>query len=61
MGGVTNEKGLEGRNMQKLEVGETSTLNLATIEVDLKKTIKMIVEQENVALASMQEKNENVI
>jgi hypothetical protein len=34
-----------------VEVGETSIANLATIEVDLQKIIKMIVEQENVTLA----------
>jgi S-adenosylmethionine hydrolase len=33
-----------------VEVGETSTTNL-TIEVDLQKTIEMIVEQENVVIA----------
>ncbi len=36
-----------------VEVGETSTPNLATIEVDLQKTIEMIAEQENVALVSV--------
>jgi len=35
-----------------VEVGETSIANLVTIEVDLQKTIEMIMEQENVALAS---------
>ncbi len=33
------------------EVGETFTIDLASIEVDLQKTIEMIVEQENVILA----------
>jgi hypothetical protein len=33
-----------------VEVGETFILDLATIEVDLQKTIEMIVEQKNVAL-----------
>jgi len=33
------------------EVGETFTTDLASIEVDLQKTIEMIVEQENVILA----------
>jgi hypothetical protein len=32
-----------------VEVGETFTTNLATIEIDLQKIIEMIVEQENVA------------
>jgi hypothetical protein len=35
-----------------IEVGETFTIDLVTIEVDLQKNIEMIVEQENVALAS---------
>ncbi len=34
-----------------VEAGETSTTNLATIEIDLQNIIEMIVEQENVALA----------
>ncbi len=42
-----------------VEVGETSTTNL-TIEVDLQKTIEMIVEQENVVIAlAPQQENEN--
>jgi hypothetical protein len=44
-----------------VEVGEASTTNLATIEVDLQKTIEMIVEQENVVFASMQKEDEHVI
>jgi hypothetical protein len=35
-----------------VEVGETSTGDLAIIEIDLQKTIEMIVEQESVTLAS---------
>jgi len=35
-----------------VEVGETFTRDVATIEIDLQKTIKMIVEQENVTLVS---------
>ncbi len=34
-----------------VEVGETFTTDLATIEIDLQKNIEMIVEQENVAFA----------
>jgi hypothetical protein len=34
-----------------IKVGETSTTNLITIEVDLQKTIEMIAEQENVTIA----------
>jgi hypothetical protein len=34
-----------------VEVGKTSSIDLATIEVDLQKTIEMIVEQENVTFA----------
>jgi hypothetical protein len=36
-----------------VEVGETCITNLATIEVDLQKIIEMIVEEKNVAFASM--------
>jgi hypothetical protein len=34
-----------------VEVGETSTIDLATIEINLPKTIEIIVQQEKVALA----------
>jgi len=34
-----------------VEVGETSTRDVVTIEVDLQKTIEMIMEKENVVLA----------
>jgi hypothetical protein len=85
MGGVMNERGLEGWKMLKhvqtnvrdgalalcnvneeqvqvsVEVGETFTIELATIEVDLQKTIDMILEQENVVIASMLKENEHVI
>jgi len=44
-----------------VELRETSTINLATIEVDLQKTIEMIVEQENVVLVSELEEDEHVI
>jgi hypothetical protein len=44
-----------------VEVRETSTTNLATIEVDLQKIIKMIVEQENVVIAPKSKEDENVI
>jgi hypothetical protein len=44
-----------------IEVGETSTIDFATIEVDLQKNIEMMVEQENVALASKPEEDEHVI
>jgi hypothetical protein len=44
-----------------VEIGETFTIDLATIEVDLQKTIEMIVEEENVALVSVQEEDEHVI
>ncbi len=36
-----------------VEVGETCTTNLATIEVYLQKTIEMIVVEENVAFVSV--------
>ncbi len=36
-----------------VEVGETSTTDLAIIKVDLQKTIEKIVEQENVVIALM--------
>jgi hypothetical protein len=36
-----------------VEVGETSTTDLAIIKVDLQKTIETIVEQENVVIALM--------
>jgi hypothetical protein len=44
-----------------VELRETSTINLATIEVDLQKTIEMIMEQENVVLVSELEEDEHVI
>jgi hypothetical protein len=44
-----------------VEVGETSIADLATIEVDLQKTIEMIMEQENVALASKPKEHEHAI
>ncbi len=44
-----------------VEVRETFTTNLATIEVDLQKTIEMIVEQENVVLVLELEEDEHVI
>jgi len=44
-----------------VEVGETSTLELVTIKIDLQKTIEMIAKQENVVLASVQKENEHVI
>jgi hypothetical protein len=34
-----------------VELGKTSTRDVVTIEVNLQKIIKMIVEQENVVLA----------
>jgi hypothetical protein len=37
-----------------VEVGETLTINLSTIEIDLQKTIEMIMEQKYVAFASVQ-------
>jgi hypothetical protein len=36
-----------------VEVGETSTTDLAIIKINLQKTIETIVEQENVVLALM--------
>jgi hypothetical protein len=36
-----------------VEVGETSTIDLATIEFDLQNPIETIMEQENVAFALM--------
>ncbi len=44
-----------------VQVGETSTIDLTIIEVDLQKTIKMIVEQENVVLGFEPEEDEHVI
>jgi hypothetical protein len=44
-----------------IEVGETSTTNQVTIEVDLQKTIKMITKQKNVIFASMEEEDEHVL
>jgi hypothetical protein len=44
-----------------VEVRETSIANLAIIEVDLQKTIKMIMEEKNIALALVQEEDEHVI
>ncbi len=44
-----------------VEVGETFITNLATIEVDLQKTIEMIMEEENVVFASVQKEDEHVI
>ncbi len=44
-----------------VEVGEASRIDLVTIEVDLQKTIDIIVEQENVVIASVLEENEHVI
>ncbi len=35
------------------DIGETSTINIDRIEVDLEKTILMIKEQENVILTPM--------
>jgi hypothetical protein len=75
MGGVMDERNLEGRKMQQVqasvedgvlvlcnvneeqvqtgvEAGEISTINV-TIEVDLQKTIEIIMEQENVTFTSM--------
>jgi hypothetical protein len=43
------------------EVGETSTSNFITIEANLQKTIEMIMEQENVALALEPKEDEHVI
>ncbi len=40
--------------------GETSTSNLIIIEVDLQKTIEMIMEQENVVVSEVEE-DEHVI
>jgi hypothetical protein len=40
----------EEQMQANVEVGETFTTNLVTIEVDMQKTIEMIVEQENVVL-----------
>jgi hypothetical protein len=85
MGGVMNERGLEGWKIQKhvqvnvedgalaqcnvndeqvqlsVEVGKTSTIDLAAIEVDLQKTIKMVVEQENVVFVLEPKEDEHVI
>jgi hypothetical protein len=44
-----------------VEVGKTSTTNLATIEVNMQKTIEMVVEQENVAIVLELEEDEHVI
>jgi hypothetical protein len=44
-----------------VEVGETSIANLAIIEIDLQKTIKMIVEQENVTLVLEPKEDEHVV
>ncbi len=44
-----------------VKVGETFTTKLATIEVDLQKTIDMILKQKNVIIASMLEENGHVI
>jgi hypothetical protein len=44
-----------------VEVGETSIAYLTTIEVNLQKTIEMIVEQENVVFASKPYEDEYVI
>ncbi len=44
-----------------VEVKETSTIDLATIEVNMQKTIEMIVEQENVTLVLELEEYEHVI
>jgi len=42
-------------------VGETSITNATINEVDLQKTIKMLMEQENVVLAPKLEEDEHVI
>ncbi len=39
-----------------VEIGETFTIDLAIIEVDMQKTIEIIVEQENVDLLQSQKK-----
>jgi len=44
-----------------VNVGETFTTKLATIEVDLQKTIDMILKQKNVIIASVLEENGHVI
>ncbi len=43
-----------------VEVGETSRLDLATIEVELQKIIEMIVERKNVTLVPKSKENEHV-
>jgi hypothetical protein len=40
-----------------VEFGETSIANVVRIEVDLNKTIEMIIEQENVTLSLMLEQD----
>jgi len=51
----------EEQVQMNVEVGETSIANLAIIEVDLQKTIEMIMEEENIIFALMQEEDEHVI
>ncbi len=51
----------EKQVQMNVEVGKTSSIDLATIEVDLQKTIEMIAKQENVAFAFVQKENEHVI
>jgi hypothetical protein len=51
----------EEQVQMNVEVRETSIANLAIIEVDLQKTIKMIMEEKNIALALVQEEDEHVI
>jgi hypothetical protein len=51
----------EEQVQMNVEVKETSIANLTIIEVDLQKTIKIIMEEKNVALALVQEEDEHVI
>ncbi len=44
-----------------VEVGETSTTNFTTIEIDLQKTIGIIVEQKNVTFISKPKEDERFI
>jgi hypothetical protein len=52
-----NEKQVQA----SVEVGETFTIDLATIEIDMQKTIEFIVEQENIVFAPEPKEDEHVI
>jgi hypothetical protein len=51
----------EKQVQMNVEVGKTSSIDLATIEIDLQKPIQMIAKQQNVAFAFVQKENEYVI